>query len=159
MASPEHNANQSIMAASQPDVEQPNEVEPPQDRLKDTALASSPVLKDIQSSPIQALERERDSQILTARLKRDLENSRDADSESRDDDSLIRDDDSGLGQVSDVEDVSRDDKLAEDAGSPHTAEKMEAVKYSTLSKRADYILANAKKKLDVSLELRKGTSC
>ncbi|KAI9722750.1 MAG: hypothetical protein M1828_004446 [Chrysothrix sp. TS-e1954] len=128
---------------------QTNGSRPSDERYADTAIASSPVLRDVQSSPIQTLERQRDSQLLTARLKRDLENSRSASSEPRDDDSFIRDDDSGLGQVSDAEDANQDAKPVEKHGSPRTAEEIEAVNYSTLSKRADYILANAKKKLDL----------
>ena len=119
----------------------------------DTAIASSPLLREPITDPRQPIrERPKVTQAESFRLSRDL--------------AKLRWDGTEL-QEDDLREVDCEDKAYEyqsvtgdfDADMDHRAvdssqDDLDAASYSTLSKRADFILAHAKRKLNVSLVLR-----
>lgn len=111
------------------------------------ALASSPILGGAELSPLRAISERssannsyRNSIASSFRLSRDLDDLRWDGSPLREDDSIFNGDD-----------ASRRGYQAGSESEGDTSQRNGAaqVTYSTLSKRADLILANAKKKLNV----------
>ena len=118
----------------------------------DTALASSPSITDNGSSPLRFLnERARASQASSFRLSKDMANLRWDGSELQEDE--LQSEFAGAdGRDMDEEDQSAVESLDGDPDgddSNRSREEIEIVTYSTLSKRADFILAHAKRKLNV----------
>ena len=114
------------------------------------AIGSSPLIREHQNSPLHFLnEKARVSQASSFRLSKDVANLRWDGSELREDDLREEDEEEdadfgGHGLPGDFEADSSDsedeDRIRGDAS---------AANHSTLSKRADFILAHAKKKLNV----------
>lgn len=114
----------------------------------DQAIASSPLIKENGSSPLRFLnDKSRISQASSFRLSKDMANLRWDGAELREDELREEDEDADYGGHVTTED-SDSDTDADMQG--RSKEEIEAVNYSTLSKRADFILAHAKKKLNVS---------
>lgn len=126
--------------------------QPSEHLVPDSALASSPVLKDTSaSSPLNVMnDRFRSSKVSSFRFSKDLDDIRWDGSSLREDDSMFRDE--GEDQEQDQDDEIQ---ITEDEGPDSKKSKAEIsnAAYSTLSKRADFILANAKKKLNVNKTL------
>ncbi|KAI9661495.1 MAG: hypothetical protein M1831_003017 [Alyxoria varia] len=123
----------------------------------ENALASSPLLKGSGDSPQQLhADESRASKVSSFRLSKDLDEFRWDRPPLRDEENIIPEDDED-----DVMGASSDDG-AHDSARPSTEEEseegqsptlsketLEAANYSTLSKRADFILANAKRRLNL----------
>ena len=132
--------------------EAPHPQKPPADALStstyltpESALASSPILKNDSSSPLPTLnDKLRASRVSSFRFSKDLEDIRWDGSSIREDDSMFPDEDEETHQDGDM-------SASEDEGNEGRPSKADlgAAAYSTLSKRAEFILANAKKKLNV----------
>lgn len=115
----------------------------------ETAIASSPIMKDMGSSPLRFLnEKARASQASSFRLSTDMSKLRWDGSELRDEE--LREADEDTAEMDDQSAMGDFDGEMDNDDAERWKEETEAVSYSTLSKRADFILAHAKKKLNVS---------
>ena len=116
------------------------------------AIASSPVLRDQHSSSLRFHnERPRESIASSLRFSQDLQDIRWKGPELGEDDSIFEHEPEDAGEETETEDPAPNeegDTGDEDDARP-SREELGAANYSTISKRADFILANAKKKLNV----------
>lgn len=112
----------------------------------ESALASSPILKDDnKSSPVPPLtDKLRASGVSSFRFSKDLD-------DIRWDGSSVREEDFPEEDEDDENNQDGDNTGSEDEGNNKNRSKavVGTTSYSTLSKRAEFILANAKKKLNV----------
>ena len=131
----------NVIASSLPDTS-PNHLSP------DHAIASSPLIRENGSSPLRFLnDKARVSQASSFRLSKDMATLRWDGSELREDELREEDEDAEFGDQSLQVDSDSDSDLDTQG---RTRDEIEAMNHSTLSKRADFILAHAKKKLNVS---------
>ena len=115
----------------------------------DQAIASSPLMKENGNSPLLYLnEKARASQASSFRLSKDIStaNLRWDGSELKEDELREEDEDAMFDRSQD--DLQSEADFDEDE---REGEGADAQSYSTISKRADFILAHAKKKLNVSI--------
>lgn len=112
-------------------------------------LASSPLLKDSRTNSLRFRNEKFRNSTSSFRLSKDLTDIRWDGPELKEDDVIFNNEN---GYASNDDDGANDSEADnEDSGAGNSLSKQEAdaAQYSTISKRADFILANAKKRLNV----------
>lgn len=113
-------------------------------------LGSSPLLKDSGSKSAKYQNTKFRNSTSSFRLSKDLANIRWDGPELKEDDIIFKDGEGYASSEEETENGSDADNDEADANKLGSRTASDAAQYSTISKRADFILANAKKKLNVS---------